>query len=142
MFSYTGESPNAVEGQSYKVFVRGEHGRQVHQWATQDRYQAGNLSLSPLPVLIHPVINQETRHQILPSKWSMGTLVLYKELLKNIPAGGAGVLRRIYLEVDAQPAFQITGFNAEGIPTLFQTTRIVSGTADKYMVPITLIRGL
>ena len=140
MFSYIGENLNAVEGQSYKVFVRGDHGRQVYKWSTQDDYQTGDLNLSPLPVLVHPRVTQGTRSQILNSKWNIGTLVLHKKQLTDGPAGGAGVLRRVHLEVQAQPAYQFAGFNSEGTPTLFQTTRIVSGAANRYKVPITLIR--
>ena len=140
MFSYIGESPNAVEGQSYKVFVRGDHGREVYKWSSHDDYQTGELSLSPLPVLTHPRVTQMTRSTILNSKWNIGTLVLHKRQLTNVPAGEAGVVRKMHLEIQAQPAYQITGFNLEGIPTLFQTTKIVTGTADRYKVPITLIR--
>ena len=140
MFSYIGESPNAVEGQSYKVIVRGDHGREVYKWSSIDDYQTGVLSLSPLPVLTHPRVTQLTRSTIINSKWNVGTLVLKKRQLTNVPAGEAGVVRKMHLEIQAQPAYQITGFNLEGIPTLFQTTKIVTGTADRYKVPITLIR--
>ena len=140
MFSYIGESLNAVEGQSYKVFVRGDHGRQVYKWSTQDDYQTGDLNLSPLPVLIHPRVTQGTRSQILNSKWNTGTLILHKKQLTDVPAGGAGVLRRIHLEVQSQPTYQFAGFNSEGTPTLIQVTKTVSGAADRYKVPITLIR--